>query len=700
MNQKGFCRRIKVRGTPLGALLALLLMTGLLPRQTAATTCLANQHVSAMTCVACPVGFINEAGDDVNGGDTTCDAALSLPPSDGGGGWSWTKDGGVPYGGFHTFTKDFSSGNCPGVYRVKTNKDWHENSGDSGAYGANEGVPPAAFDGLSGHDNTGETYFGIACGGTNCDIELILELPCSLRLFQFGVGARDENAFFNRAPSAMKVYGSNDMGTTWTEIGSFTGETGWTQAETRYFNADNSLGAFTSFKFFIETIEDTDTTARVNVRDLFLYGQEEIQIQIPPNDIGQGDSWTKDTVNTYNGIETLYKDYSGAVCPGRYVAKSNTLWANAGTGGTFGASELPPSGAFDGMPWSTSTASGLQFANQVGGTSGTEANIEVILEVPCQMNLERYTILSRTSSDANVESPSKMTVYGSSDMGATWNQVGGFDGETSWTESEMKTFTADGSMGPFGQFKFVFQRYNTAADNQHFSVGEIELFTINWHSASGSTVIIPPSDIGSGSTWTKDDTVQYNNRYTLYKDYSGSTCAGRYRAMSSTSWNGDSGVSSWGSSESPPSGAFDRLPSDSAQSGQHYSMLGVDMAGTSATSDSNGELVLEIPCEMELDSFTLEASHDSIASTRSPSKGEMQGSMDGTTWTMLGSFSGETSWTGAERKTFTASSGAGSYFRYFRFVTQRISDTADQRLLLAEVELHARSWRPAGEFLQ
>lgn len=39
-------------------------------------SCLANQRVSAKSCVACPPGTTNAAGDDPSGADTTCDATL------------------------------------------------------------------------------------------------------------------------------------------------------------------------------------------------------------------------------------------------------------------------------------------------------------------------------------------------------------------------------------------------------------------------------------------------------------------------------------------------------------------------------------------------------------------------------------------------------------------------------------------------
>uniref|UniRef100_A0A0G4HT90 EGF-like domain-containing protein n=1 Tax=Chromera velia CCMP2878 TaxID=1169474 RepID=A0A0G4HT90_9ALVE len=54
--------------------------------------------------------------------------------------------------------------------------------------------------------------------------------------------------------------------------------------------------------------------------------------QVPPSDIGRGDrlsfTWTKDDNVTFGGFVTIYKDYNGAVCPGRYRVFSTQTWYN------------------------------------------------------------------------------------------------------------------------------------------------------------------------------------------------------------------------------------------------------------------------------------------------------------------------------------------------------------------------------------
>ena len=45
-----------------------------------AILCAANERVSGNTCVACPAGTTNAAGDDASGADTTCDGVCLLAP--------------------------------------------------------------------------------------------------------------------------------------------------------------------------------------------------------------------------------------------------------------------------------------------------------------------------------------------------------------------------------------------------------------------------------------------------------------------------------------------------------------------------------------------------------------------------------------------------------------------------------------------
>eukprot|EP00820_Chromera_velia_P005898 Cvel_18610.t1-p1 / transcript=Cvel_18610.t1 / gene=Cvel_18610 / organism=Chromera_velia_CCMP2878 / gene_product=hypothetical protein / transcript_product=hypothetical protein / location=Cvel_scaffold1553:1-532(-) / protein_length=177 / sequence_SO=supercontig / SO=protein_coding / is_pseudo=false len=137
-------------------------------------------------------------------------------------------------------------------------------------------------------------------------------------------------------------------------------------------------------------------------------------LQIPPSDIGNGDSWTKDDTVMYNGIYTLYKDYTFPVCPGRYRAMSSASWsADDGCCTTFGLDEWPPSGAFDRMEGASNQKTGLIISPLVTGsglTSGGEGNVEIVLQTPCLMDLYGFGMQSDSSGGSTLNTPSKVTV--------------------------------------------------------------------------------------------------------------------------------------------------------------------------------------------------------------------------------------------------------------------------------------------------
>uniref|UniRef100_A0A0G4I4C9 Uncharacterized protein n=1 Tax=Chromera velia CCMP2878 TaxID=1169474 RepID=A0A0G4I4C9_9ALVE len=60
-------------------------------------------------------------------------------------------------------------------------------------------------------------------------------------------------------------------------------------------------------------------------------------LQLPPADVGQGDTWTEDSTTTYAGLNTFRTTYATGECPGQYRVRTNSQWA----------SPRNPPGAFD-----------------------------------------------------------------------------------------------------------------------------------------------------------------------------------------------------------------------------------------------------------------------------------------------------------------------------------------------------------------
>lgn len=75
-------------------------------------------------------------------------------------------------------------------------------------------------------------------------------------------------------------------------------------------------------------------------------------------------------------------------------------------------------------------------------------------------------------------------------------------------------------------------------------------------------------------------------------------------------------------------------------------------------------------------------------SGRSPRVGAFAGSNDGSTWDLLKTYSGETSWTQGTLKSFAPSNNTTTAYKYFRFVITRVQATNDGLTALQAFEVH------------
>uniref|UniRef100_A0A0G4HTH0 NELL2-like EGF domain-containing protein n=1 Tax=Chromera velia CCMP2878 TaxID=1169474 RepID=A0A0G4HTH0_9ALVE len=429
----------------------------------------------------------------------------------------------------------------------------------------------------------------------------------------------------------------------------------------------------------------------------------------------------------------MYKDYTGQVCPGRYRAKSNTDWANKGTFSNYGSDKWPPSGVFDRVVGDTGQVSGYLSQPAQSGTGGPDGDVQLILELSCQMELASFSVQCRANDGPNVTS-AKGEMYGSSDGGSTWTLLGTFDSQVSWANSETRNFPVTAGQGMmFTSFKFVGQRVSNAGGSR-MAISEVELFVTQWQGVS-----IPPADIGSGNTWMRDAAFTYRGIKTVYKDYSGSACPGRYRAMANREWcnagfSGDGIAScsamvqipredigqgySWTKDDSVmfnglytvykdyqertcpgrframanenwwqmgadasvpwpgtgcklgPSGAFDRI-GRSCQKGGEFLTAAVIGRQNPDQVDSTLEIVLQTPCRMSLDSFEVKAMPGTAVCCRSPERMEVYRSTDGSSWTFLGQFDDQFDWGEEESRQFHTT-GSGQY-DWFKFAPKRVT---------------------------
>eukprot|EP00820_Chromera_velia_P023589 Cvel_32130.t1-p1 / transcript=Cvel_32130.t1 / gene=Cvel_32130 / organism=Chromera_velia_CCMP2878 / gene_product=hypothetical protein / transcript_product=hypothetical protein / location=Cvel_scaffold4923:366-7037(+) / protein_length=1487 / sequence_SO=supercontig / SO=protein_coding / is_pseudo=false len=736
-------------------------------------TCLNLEGGHAFMCT-CDQGF---AGDGY-----FCAETIQLPPSDIGDSNSWTKDDTVMYSGIYTLYKDYTGPVCPGRYRAKANTAWLNDAG-VGSFAVDEWAPSGLFDRLPSSSTTdprsGVSFLTVPNSGTSsgpdATVEVVIELPCMITLGQFGIQSQDDPTYAGlHTPSKITVFGSTN-GTSWIQIGSFEGVTNWGAMETKTFPTTDFHSMFSSFKFALQKgssstddyiafgeielyassigpdfdecsagIHNCDSSANcTNTNGSFtcscMPGLEDALgdgticgFRVPPADIGRGDAadftWTKDMNFLFNGFATIFKDYHGAgVCPGQYrVFASHDWWDRTGDA-TVASTEHLPSTLFDANgdshPWAM--ANGI---NAEGLQSSTESSIHIILGTPCNISLSAFTWRARI--DGYTErTPSAMTMSGAHDHNGPWTELGSFGGETGWSLGERRIFPVSLThAGPFNFFRWtvrktsenVVQGSTTGLEAYLIAGGIFDIYDpcasmtchmnatcqVNGTNATckcnqgfagdgyncAQVLQIPPSDIGNGDTWTKDDTVMYNGIYTLYKDYTGPVCPGRYRAMSSASWSADDGCcTTFGLAEWPPSGAFDRAPSANNQK-TGFLIGSAPNSGISSPGDADIEIVLQTPCLMDLYGFGMQSDSSGGSTLNTPSKVTVYGGTDGSTWTEIGMYSGEVGWAAGETRKFMAPTN-GTMFSFFKFALQKIGTSGDGHITVGEIELYTENWQ-------
>uniref|UniRef100_A0A0G4I2G1 EGF-like domain-containing protein n=1 Tax=Chromera velia CCMP2878 TaxID=1169474 RepID=A0A0G4I2G1_9ALVE len=387
-------------------------------------------------------------------------------------------------------------------------------------------------------------------------------------------------------------------------------------------------------------------------------------ITLPPSDIGEGKTWTKDSTVTYSGIVSIYKDYSRSDCPGTYRVRANTDWYDNLSTSSFSSNEWPSSGAFDRLPGTN----GGGYATAVGVTSsGTgeagNANVELILELPCFVTVKQFHVQGRdTSGSASwARNPSKMTLHGSTDM-STWTEIGSFDDSTlTWTQAEVKTFTADHTLGPFTFLKFTIQKVSQTSQTAP-SLGDIYITTdkvlVNECVAGTHTCDANAVCTDTAESFSCACNIGYESATPPCSPTGFDTaCHGRYRIRTSGGWE---------TANTPPN-AFD------GRSGTWAFFHSVDGSTTSCSNPSY-EVIIELPCLIEVSQWGYHAACCSSGGNERVHSMDAFGSKDMASWTSLGTGFADGSVPGWTLGTFTATNTGP--FRFFKFEIHKRTATS------------------------
>uniref|UniRef100_A0A0G4I514 EGF-like domain-containing protein n=1 Tax=Chromera velia CCMP2878 TaxID=1169474 RepID=A0A0G4I514_9ALVE len=769
----------KVQGTVAGVVAADLAYILQRPAQSGTDKCSLAQHNchSLATCTDSWDSFTCACNDGL-AGDGVAACGVRIPPADIGSGnhlsFTWTLDDRVLHNGVLTVFKEYNGTVCPGEFRAYSDTWW----GYRGNTTIGLECPPSSFfdgdtSGLPWH-----TFNGFQVAGANSafesEVHVILGTPCHIVLDGYSWQARTD-CCPDHSHSAMNVSGANSTEGPWTTLHSFSGATDWALGSWKTWKADVRAGPFRFFRFTIRRVQYSSTTAAAG-QEAILYAAALTEvdecaagthncdpdatctntngsftcacnsglggdgvlcgIQIPPSDIGRGDkddfTWAKDDRLLHNGQLTIFKDYTGDVCPGEFRVFADSWWDNTGNS-SIGATEHLPSSLFDGStlgaPWASSAGS---IANLLEANDSAH---QVMLRLPCYITLEGYSWQSRADAH-EYQNPSAMNVSGANSTDGPWTTLHSYSGGTNaiWDLGETKTWTVDTVTGPFRLFRFTFMRTSANTngtgpvsgerttlyaatvqeldecaagvhncDPQATCVNTNGSFTCTCSSGlDGDGVAcglrVPPADIGRGDnqvfTWSKDDTNLFQGFPTLHTSYGGAVCPGDFRVFSSHDWGNNVGNASVVHNEFLPSSLFDSTPA-----AYPWATKSSDGASLSAVSESAIHLILGTPCYMTLSGYAFQA-RDDCCEWQAPAAMNLSAanSTEGP-WTVLNSFTGVTNWDVGEMKTWpvdVASQSLGP-FRFFRFTIRRVNFDVSGNAAGDQAVLYATAWGELDE---
>uniref|UniRef100_A0A0G4FT61 Uncharacterized protein n=1 Tax=Chromera velia CCMP2878 TaxID=1169474 RepID=A0A0G4FT61_9ALVE len=252
----------------------------------------------------------------------------------------------------------------------------------SNALISNEAPPSRAFDRVLGGSSAinsivQTTSTALHCDGingadmTDCDRSLILEMPCFIHTYAYGITAgTGATSYMERAPGKAEMFSSSD-GSTWTSFGEFDNLNKWSEGETKVMTmTDSTLGPFNYFKLTVKRRAGSETQS-MTLSDIVLYATVSAGstvIALPLSDIAAASAWLNNSSVLYEDYNTFYTDYAGseASCQGRYHTMSEAGWTGINT----------PAAAFDKVIGSTPGTyfTSLESANKNSAVSCDQAN--------------------------------------------------------------------------------------------------------------------------------------------------------------------------------------------------------------------------------------------------------------------------------------------------------------------------------------
>jgi hypothetical protein len=569
---------------------------------------------------------------------------------------------------------------------------------NSAVIGTNEWCPAGAFDKREGLSNTnsgwasfdGTTYTNAA--DASPAPELYIKLPTRIFLTQYNIKSNSEtgggNGVYN--PTKWKVWGSNN-GSSWTLIDYVPSDTSWGLAQEKQYPTYSNV-AYQYYKLTCMRINSASGVTFV-ISEWRLYGimynvglnttQAAILEYPPPVGTLYYTQWTTDTNDLFIGTSasgapgfaySKYKFTTNSTIPygqGEYaVWASNILWT--------------PNACFEksrDVAWSTNPL--------WNNTSDLTYTADLYIKLPQNILLLSYGLLARNEIGNGIQcAPTKWILYGSKDN-INWFILDSRTGENNspLIFTSTRYYTVSTRIGSYNYFKFSVSR-NNYASAVYVQLNNFYLYGIPETSTSNLEILeYPPLNVPSTINWIKDSTDTFvgigPTTYYRYKtQVNGAPYGnGQYIAWANSILQYTAGTT-YTSNEWPPSGAFDKI--DTANQMQAWASKENTMTSL-VDSITPPELYIQLPNSIILKYYMIHGNEVSI--TLTPSKWNIFGSIDGSTWMRLDSRDNETSWTSGESRIYTIDRGNTIAYNYYKLTIYRNNNPTAQLTAIGEWRL-------------
>ena len=407
----------------------------------------------------------------------------------------------------------------------------------------------------------------------------------------------------------------------------------------------------------------------------------------------------------------------------------STLTANATTVTNHGTYTLTTSNlasgsntwnAFDGsasVAWvgdDTYTGASNAYAGSVQLAGSTKQGEWLALEFPYKTTL-RHMKLTPLSVAAY---PGSANLYATNN--STWTELKYWEDVVPTSVADIKTVVVD---APAAYRKYALVTTKVAGNNANVALAEWKLFAESF-TVDGGKVTMPSSAIVGGNTLLEetgphgrgDQSTPTPRKFPGFPMTSNTTPLGYVASASSTYQGAGSATAAWKAFDGDiENGLSTTNPIPDAETSYDWISLGSKYTGTQALYSGSentavsgvnvaGEwLQIEVPKAFKLTS-TYGYPAGSTDINRSPKVGKIAGSNDGTTWTLVHSFSdllthdpasGEvpmsTQWAQGSATSFGDISPDVGYYRYYRLITTQVNVNNGGHVQLNQWELYGIS---------